>query len=87
MSPLTTLAAASATVAGLIIAAALAYRLLLAVAVLTATLHPDRNRRADARRVLTADRSPTTATNRTTMDTPPRHSSLIRAKPALDADS
>ncbi|HZM83676.1 MAG TPA: hypothetical protein VFC19_48785 [Candidatus Limnocylindrales bacterium] len=33
---------------------AFAYLLLLAVAVLTATLHPDRDRRADARCVLTA---------------------------------
>jgi len=54
LSPLTTLAAASPAVAGLVTAVAFAYLLLLAVAVLTATLHPDRDRRADARCVLTA---------------------------------
>lgn len=54
MSPLTTLAAVSPAVVGLVTAVAFAYLLLLAVAVLTATLHPDRDRRVDARRVLTA---------------------------------
>ncbi len=48
------LAAASPAAALLVAAVALAYLLLLAVAVLTATLHPDRHRRTDARRVLTA---------------------------------
>lgn len=48
------LAAASPVVAPVLAIAVTGYLVLLAVAALTATLHPDRHRRADARRVLSA---------------------------------
>lgn len=54
LSSIPALAAASPVVASVLAVAVIGYLVLLAVAALTATLHPDRNRRADARRVLSA---------------------------------
>jgi hypothetical protein len=54
VSALETLLAASPALVWLVAAVALAYVLLLAVAALVAILHPDRERRIDARRVLTS---------------------------------
>jgi threonine/homoserine/homoserine lactone efflux protein len=48
------LAAASPVLAPVLAIAVTGYLVLLAVAALTATLHPHRHRRADARRVLSA---------------------------------
>lgn len=48
------LAAASPVAASVLAVAVFGYLVLLAVAALAATLHPDRHRRADARRVLSA---------------------------------
>jgi len=54
MSPLQVLATAPPAATFIVAIAAVAYLLLLAVAVLVATLHSDPVRRVDARRVLAA---------------------------------